>query len=134
MIVVIVTYCFRWCAMKRMAICLHSVQYVCELWFSRYAFEPCVKDRVGAFPSQKYEKILPPLKKSLNLIRNSSLLITRSLFTVRSLNSWLSLYSCLSETINPKLARVLDWFYKNLNFFANRELFPGYIFDFFKAS
>ena len=29
-----VTYCFRrWCAMNRIAICLQSVQYDCELWF-----------------------------------------------------------------------------------------------------
>ena len=32
-----VTYCLRWCAMNRNAIWLHSVQYDCELWFSRYS-------------------------------------------------------------------------------------------------
>ena len=32
-IVIMVTYCFLWFAMNRIAICLHNVQYDCELWY-----------------------------------------------------------------------------------------------------
>ena len=35
-IVIMVTYCFRWCAINRIAIGVHSLQYDCKLWFSRY--------------------------------------------------------------------------------------------------
>ena len=61
-IVVMVTYCLRWCAMNRIAICHHSVQYDCEFFTVTKKQTEKQKKRRGSNTNTNYWKLVPQVR------------------------------------------------------------------------